>query len=225
MREGSEAGESGTDSSAGGEGGEALKKEFRELYNFRYVDKNGKGLTAEQYNASINYSSAGINVSKTRNIPVYMSLVIKQNRLSDLMSYLTNAEKPVSIKLVLINPGQGWTPSFDFSRFEDASADGEGGEGGEGVSRGRAPVGKASRGRGQKNNERLSSSNENSKLNSDEIVVDIYGIISLFNAPSPDMFPDMAEELNNSDNADAENNADESDDENAADDENNEDAE
>lgn len=225
MREGSEAGESGTDSSAGGEGGEALKKEFRELYNFRYVDKNGKGLTAEQYNASINYSSAGINVSKTRNIPVYMSLVIKQNRLSDLMSLLTNAEKPVSIKLVLINPGQGWTPSFDFSRFEDASADGEGGEGGEGVSRGRAPVGKASRGRGQKNNERLSAGNENSKLNSDEIVVDIYGIISLFNAPSPDMFPDMAEELNNSDNADAENNAGESDDENAADDEDNGDAE
>ena len=225
-REGGEAAESGSDASAGGEGGEALKKEFRELYNMRYVDKNGKGLTAEQYNASINVASAGINVSKTRNIPVYMSLVIKQNRLSDLMTALTNAEKPVDIKLVLINPGQGWTPSFDFSRFEEAGADGEGGEGAEGVSHGRPVVGKTSRTRGSRNNDRSMSNKENSNLNSDEIVVDIYGIISLFNAPTMEMFPDMAEDLTNSDNANSEDNANDSgEEENAADAENNEEPE
>ena len=217
MREGGETPESGAESSAGGEGGEALKKEFRELYNFRYVDKNGKGLTAEQYNASISFASAGINASKTRNIPVYMSLVIKQNRLSDLMSALTNAEKPVDIKLVLINPGQGWTPSFDFSRFEEATDDGEGGEGGgEGVSRGGRTVVTKSRDRGSRNNEHSLSRNENSTLNSDEIVVDIYGIISLFNAPSMEMFPDMADGLNNSDGSNSDGNADEAGDEEAA---------
>ncbi len=217
MREGGEASESGSDASAGGEGGEALKKEFRELYNLRYVDKKGKGLTAEQYNASISFASSGINASKTRNIPVYLSLVIKQNRLSDLMSFLTNAEKPVDIKLVLINPGQGWTPSFDFSRFEDSVAEGEGGEGGEGVSHGRAAGKAASRGRGSKNNENSHFNRENSQLNSDEIIVDIYGIISLFNPPAMEMFPDMAEDLNNSDN-NADNTDESGDDENAADD-------
>ena len=225
MREGGETSESGAEASAGGEGGEALKKEFRELYNLRYVDKNGKGLTAEQYNASINFASAGINASKTRNIPVYMSLVIKQNRLSDLMSLLTNAEKPVDIKLVLINPGQGWTPSFDFSRFEEASADGEGGEGAEGGSYSRPVVNKSSRSRGSRNNEHSLSRNENSMLSSDEIVVDIYGIISLFNVPSMEMFPDMAEGLNNSDNANSDDNADEAGDEENADAADNEDAE
>lgn len=227
FRDGSEASESGAESSAGGEGGEALKKEFRELYNYRYVDKNGKGLTAEQYNANISYASSGINASKTRNMPIYLSLVIKQNRLSDLMSLLTNAEKPVDIKLVLINPGQGWTPSFDFSRFEDASAEGDGGEGADGGSHGRAGIGKtSSRGRGSRNNERSFSSNDNSQLNSDEIVVDIYGVISLFNAPSMELFPDMAEGLNDSDSANSENETDESDnEETAADAANNEDAE
>lgn len=218
MREGSET-ESGSDASAGGEGGEALKKEFRELYNYRYVDKNGKGLSAEQYNASINFASAGINASKTRNIPIYLSLVIKQNRLSELMSHLTNAEKPVDIKLVLINPGQGWTPSFDFSRFEDAGADNDGGEsvdGGHGRVAGKA----ASRGRGSRNSERSHSVNENSQLNSDEIVVDIYGIISLFNPPSMEMFPDMAEDSENSDNSSADNTDESGDEENADDAEN-----
>lgn len=223
MRDGSETTESGTDASVGGEGDGTLKREYRELYNFRYVDKNGKGLTAEQYNASINFESAGINASKTRNIPIYLSLVIKQNSLSDLMSHLTNAEKPVDIKLVLINPGQGWTPTFDFSRFEDASADDEGANGAEGGSHGRV-VGKVSRGRGSRNNERSSSRNSNSHLSSDEIVVDIYGTISLYNAPDMKMFPDLADNSDNSDNVT--DNTDESgSEEDAADNENNGDSE
>ena len=222
MREDSETAESGADASAGGEGGEALKKEFKELYNMRYVDKRCKGLTAEQYNASISYASAGINASKTRNMPVYLSLVIKQNRLADLMSHLTNAEKPVDIKLVLINPGQGWTPTFDFSRFEDASAEGNGGDGVEGISLGRTTAKSSRGGRNSRNTERTHSSSDNSKLNSDEIIVDIYGVISLFNAPSTEMFPDMAADLSNANN-DAE--TDESgDEENAADDADKEDS-
>ena len=226
MRDGSETPEAGAEASSGGEGGEALKKEFRELYNFRYVDKNGKGLTAEQYNASSSFASAGINASKTRNMPVYLSLVIKQNRLSDLMSLLTNAEKPVDIKLVLINPGQGWTPTFDFSRFEDAGAEGEGGEGAEDASRGRSVMVKPRSRGGSRNNEHSFSGKENLQLNSDEIIVDIYGIISLFNAPSMDLFPDMAEGLNNSEDNNPENETDESgDEETAADAANNENAE
>ena len=217
MNERSETSESRSDASAGGEGSEPLKKEFRELYNMRYVDKNGKGLTAEQYNASISFSSSGINVSKTRNIPVYLSVVIKQNRLSELMSCLANAEKPVDIKLVLINPGQGWTPSFDFSRFDDVSAGISGAESSEGFSRGRSVSGRsASRGRGAKNIERSNVGNDNSQLNSDEIVVDIYGIISLFNAPSTEIFSDLTKDLDNSSNSDADS-TDESDDENTDD--------
>lgn len=216
MGEGGEAAESGSDASSGGEGGEALKKEFKELYNMRYVDSNGKGLTAEQYNASISYASAGINASKTRNMPVYLSLVIKQNRLSDLMSYLTNAEKPIDIKLVLINPGQGWTPSFDFSRFEDANADGEGGEGADSGHGRTAMVKPRSRG-GSRNVEHSRFGSANSQLNSDEILVDIYGIIRLFNAPSMEMFPDMAEESNASENDNADNANESGDEENASD--------
>ena len=214
--EGAEAAESGSDASSGGEGGETLKKEFKELYNMRYVDSNGKGLTAEQYNASISYASAGIKASKTRNMPVYLSLVIKQNRLSDLMSYLTNAEKPVDIKLVLINPGQGWTPSFDFSRFEDANAEGEGGEGADGGHGRSVMVKPRSRG-GSRNSERSLSGSENSRLNSDEIVVDIYGMIRLFNAPSMEMFPDMAENSNASENDNADDANESGDEENVSD--------
>lgn len=200
---------SSPDSSVGGEGGEALKKEFRELYDMRYVDQNGRGLSAEQYNASINVSSAGINVSKTRNVPVYMSLVIKQNRLSDLMSVLANAEKPVDIKLVVINPGQGWTPTFDFSRFEEDNPDSEGGAASDSSSRGGRGTGKASRRGSSRNSERSHSNKDNLKIESDEIVVDIYGIISLFNEPSMEIFPGMSEKsegsAEDSENSDAEN--------------------
>ena len=215
----SEAGEEGgveggadassSDSSVGGgEGGEALKKEFRELYDMRYVDQNGRGLSAVQYNASVSVSSAGINVSKTRNVPVYMSLVIKQNRLSDLMSALANAEKPVAIKLVVINPGQGWTPTFDFSRFEEDNPEDEGGAAAsEGVSRGRNAGRNAKRG-ASRNTDR-SHSRDNLKIESDEIIVDIYGIISLFNEPSMEIFPGMGEKsegsADDSENSDAEN--------------------
>ena len=201
-----------SEASAGGEGGgEGLKKEFRELYDMRYVDQKCQGLTAEQYNASINIESAGINASKTRNIPVYMSLVIKQNRLSDLMSALTNAEKPVDIKLVLINPGQGWTPSFDFSRFDEEGTETEGeaaaSEGGSRAGRGNA--GKNSRrAAGGRNTDNVHSNKDNLNINSDEIVVDIYGIISLFNAPTKDMFPGLADK-NKGASDDSENDAEE----------------
>lgn len=200
---GEEGAVEGTDAAAseapaGGEGGgEGLKKEFRELYDMRYVDQNCQGLSAEQYNASINIESAGINASKTRNIPVYMSLVIKQNRLSDLMSALTNAEKPVDIKLVLINPGQGWTPSFDFSRFDEDNSEGEGeaAAAADGGSRaGRGSAGKSSRrGAGGRNVDNTHANKDNLNINSDEIVVDIYGVISLFNAPTKEMFPGLAD--------------------------------
>ena len=203
----------GTDAAAaeapagGGEGGgDGLKKEFRELYDMRYVDQKCQGLTAEQYNASINIESAGINASKTRNIPVYMSLVIKQNRLSDLMSALTNAEKPVDIKLVLINPGQGWTPSFDFSRFDEDNTEGEGEAGAAAPADGGARAGRGNAGKnsrraaGGRNADNTHANKDNLNINSDEIVVDIYGVISLFNAPTKEMFPGLAD--NNKDASD-----------------------
>lgn len=179
---------SSSDSGSGGEGGETLKREFRELYDMRYVDNYGRGLSAEQFNALNNVEVAGINVSKTRNVPVYMSLVIKQNRLSDLMSALANAEKPVDIKLVLINPGQAWLkPNFDFSLFDEDNGENSEGMASENTSRGRGSVGKTGRRSGSKNSER-SRYNDSVKISSDEVVVDIYGIISLFNAPSKNMF-------------------------------------
>lgn len=214
------------DSFAGGEGGETLKKEFRELYDMRYVDQNGRGLSAEQYNASSN-ASAGINTSKTRNVPVYMSLVIKQNRLSDLMSLLANAEKPVDIKLVVINPGQGWTPTFDFSRFEEDNPETEGAS--EVGSRGRGATGKAARRGAARNSDRSHSNRDNQKIESDEIVVDIYGIIRLFNAPSLDAFPGMQDKLegsaDDSENSNMENEETSSDEENASDSNSNNDSE
>lgn len=182
--------------SGSGEGG-TLTKEFRELYDMRYVDKNCKGLSAEQYNASIDVQTAGVNYSKTRNVPVYLSLVIKQNRLSDLMAALTNAEKPLDIKLTLVNPGQGWKPTFDFSAIEDADENSEDAamapESGSSGGRGRAAK-SGSRGRGSSRNQdngRSGGSQDSSKLGSDEIVVDIYGIISLFNPPPQELFPDL----------------------------------
>lgn len=193
--EGSE--EAAPEASAGGEGGEVLKKEFRELYDMRYVDQDGRGLSAEQFNALNNVEVAGINTSKIRRVPIYLSLVIKQNRLSDLMAALTNAEKPVEIKLVVINPGQGWTPTFNFSQFESENPEGEENAQNEGASRGRG--GKSSRRGSSRNTDRSRSSSNDLKLNSDEILVDIYGVINLFNVPSMDIFPGLSDNLNGND--------------------------
>ncbi len=62
----------GQSSTSDGGSGEPLNKEFRELYDWRYVDDNGAALTAEQYNTQK-------NVSETRNVPVYISLIINQS--------------------------------------------------------------------------------------------------------------------------------------------------
>ena len=151
---------------------------------------------------------AGINASKTRNVPIYMSLVIKQNRLSDLMSALANAEKPVEIKLVLINPGQEWLkPKFDFSLFEEDNGDNPEGMASDSPRGGRGSVGKSGRRSSSRNSDR-SRSNDHAKINSDEVVVDIYGIINLFNVPSKKLFPSLEQNDENAIDESDENNAD-----------------
>ncbi|MBR0238498.1 MAG: hypothetical protein IJQ39_10440 [Thermoguttaceae bacterium] len=201
-----EGGSSGV--SSGGEGGESLKREYRELFDMRYVDKNGRGLSAEQFNAINNVEVAGINASKTRNVPIYMSLVIKQNRLSDLMSALANAEKPVEIKLVLINPGQEWLkPKFDFSLFEEDNGENPEGMASDSPRGGRGSAGKSGRRSSSRNSDR-SRSNDHAKINSDEVVVDIYGIINLFNVPSKKLFPSLEQNDENAIDESDENNAD-----------------
>ncbi len=112
------------------------------------------------------------------------------------MSSLINADKPVNIQLVLINPGKGWTPRFDFSRFEDADA--ASGDSGSTASAPRS----SSRGRGRSSSSgsgfgnsdsggMLRGGNANFAMEDDDVQVDIYGIIPLFNPPAPKRFPEI----------------------------------
>ncbi|MBR5160471.1 MAG: hypothetical protein IKW80_02495, partial [Thermoguttaceae bacterium] len=82
------------------------------------------------------------------------------------------------------------------------------------------------RGAGGRNADNTHSNKDNLNISSDEIVVDIYGVISLFNAPSKDMFPGLADKNKGaSDDSENDSEEDETEGEETADAEGNDDSE
>lgn len=176
-----------TSSTEGDSAASEVSKEFRLLYEGRYLDVDGNPLSAEKYYVLQNNT-------ETRNVPVYISLVIKQERLSDIMAALINADKPVDIKLVIVNPGKGWVPTFDFSRFEDSDNP----EGANASSTGRVTT-KPTRGRNSsRKTEKGASDSSARQYDAEDIQIEIYGIIRLFNTPSPKRFPELTPADSNS---------------------------
>lgn len=122
-----------------------------------------------------------------KRMPVWMRLKIDQRKLNDLLAECGNSSLPIEVRQVRINCEA--TPGGD-SRGSGGSSFASSGSGsGSGSSMGPAPGGSSSSGSGSKSMGKsgmgqrsgASQTNDDLKADSNEIVVDIYGIVHIYN--------------------------------------------
>lgn len=119
----------------------------RQLKDNRYVDQNQRPLRASQPQPFAEFKM----------MPVYMSLVVQQGSIPELLVHCANSNMPVEVKVLRIRPGAGSTASSSASR--DSGRDDS---------------------RGGKSGAAISGVDERSRL---YVPVEILGIIYIYNPP------------------------------------------
>lgn len=145
-----------------------------QLYDNRYVDKEGKPLTSQQMiddPPAVEYKL----------LPIRMNVIINQRYISDLLVHCANAHMPIEVQQLSINPGQA--PPFSIKE-DDIQID-------------RARD-RSERSRSRDDDDldpavRRQNANYLSVLGPEDLELEITGVIYIFNPPDKSKLPGLPE--------------------------------
>ena len=172
------AGSDGT-GSGGGRGGRGASPEAAKAQAMagRYVDVNGRSLR--------NIDLSG----QFRRMPVYLSLLVDQRRIPEILVNCANCPMPIDVLWVTINPNA----SANFAFSSGASAGGSSGSSSTGAGRGSASTRGASSSSSSSSASSVRGGGSIGRIGAgayefgpDAVQIDIYGCINIFTPPDPE---------------------------------------
>ena len=158
----------GSDSMGMGMGGGVSVESLRDAaMSGRYVDVNGSPMMSPDLGGQI------------RRMPVYLRLVVDQNRIHEVLANCANSPMPIDVLWVNFNPDAG--QSFNYVSATGASGLGESGSGFS--SRSSSRSGRGTAGRSSGGGSSMSSGNIDYGPNA--VTIEIFGCINIFTPPDP----------------------------------------